>query len=174
MGLDYIEVNLSATQCSQRDLADRYLTIMEDIGISTERINLEITETAQITASKNLMRNMHDLMGAGVRFSLDDFGTGHSNLDYLTSMPVDIIKFDYKMTHSYFENEKTRKMFAHVIPMFKEMGMEIVCEGVETKEELDTLSSFGVEHIQGFYFSKPIPKDEYLEFIRKNNKKRAG
>ena len=103
-GLHYIEINLSVVQCSYEQLAEDYIKIMEKYNIPSEFINLEITESASMEAKRILLNNMRSLMDYGVRFSLDDFGTGQSNLNYIVDMPVDIVKFDKDMTNAYFEN----------------------------------------------------------------------
>ena len=115
------------------------------------------------------MLNMTSLIDYGVRFSLDDFGTGRSNLDYFVDMPVDIIKFDNGFTWAYFKSQKARCVMESVVSMVKRMGLQIVSEGVETKEQLETMCSLGVDYIQGYYFSKPIPREEFLEFVRIKN-----
>ena len=112
---------------------------------------------------------MVKLIQAGVNFSLDDFGTGRSNLDYFVEMPVDIIKFDFSFTQKYFTSEKARFVMESVIELMHRMNLVIVSEGVETKEQFDAMCALGVEYIQGFYFSKPIPRDEFVEFLQDNN-----
>ncbi|MBR1477937.1 MAG: EAL domain-containing protein [Lachnospiraceae bacterium] len=168
LGLEYIEINLSVAQCEKEKLAEEYMEIINEYGVDPSMINLEITETGSISAKSTLMRNMDRLRNEGVSFSLDDFGTGRSNLDYFVNMPVDIIKFDREFTSSYFKNGKARQVMASVIQMIKNMGLKIVTEGIETKEQLDDMALLGVDYIQGFYFSKPLPQGEFLEYIRKN------
>ena len=110
--------------------------------------------------------NIHDLINNGVSLSLDDYGTGYSNLSYVATMPVKIIKFDKIMTDEYFSGSKAKFVMDYSIKMFKAMDLKIVSEGVETKKQLDDLSLLGVDFIQGFYFSKPIPMDEFILFIK--------
>ena len=111
---------------------------------------------------------MKTLIDKGVSFSLDDFGSGHSNLDYVIEMPVSIIKLDLNMTRSYFNNEKAKFVVKAAVNMAHDMGMRVVSEGVETREQADGIAQLGIEYIQGYYFSKPLPKDEYLKFIKKS------
>lgn len=168
-GVDYIEVNLSVVQCAYRDLADDYIRIMEKSGVSPKQINLEITESASMNARKTLLENMKKLMDYGVSFSLDDFGTGQSNLDYIVDMPVEIVKFDKGMTNAYFENGKAKYIMDAAMNMIRGMDLKIVSEGIETEEQFWTMENLGINYIQGYYFSKPLPADEFLEFIKKNN-----
>ncbi|MDE7478833.1 MAG: EAL domain-containing protein [Lachnospiraceae bacterium] len=164
-GMHYIEVNLSVIQCAYENLAQDYINIMQQYGVDPKYINLEITESASINAKKTLLGNMEDLMDYGVRFSLDDFGTGQSNLNYIVDMPVDIVKFDKSMTNSYFENGKAKYVMEAAIHMIHGMNLEIVSEGIETKEQYQTMEDLGISHIQGYYFSKPLPEDEFIRFL---------
>lgn len=169
LGISYIEVNLSVVQFERDNLAEEFLEIAKLYGIDFANINLEITETASFGSKQTLLKNMETMMEWGTRFSLDDFGTGRSNLDYFVEMPVDIIKFDYKFTQGYFKNEKVHDVMKGVIEMMKRMGLYIVSEGVETEEQLRAMCGLGVDYIQGYYFSKPIPKEQFLTFLKNRN-----
>lgn len=164
-GMQYIEINLSVIQCGYEHLAQDYIDIMERHKIDPKYINLEITESASTNAKKTLLSNMEYLINYGVHFSLDDFGTGQSNLNYIVDMPVDIIKFDRSMTNSYFENGKAKHVMEAAIHMIHGMNLEIVSEGIETKEQYQTMEDLGISHIQGYYFSKPLPEDEFIRFL---------
>ena len=170
-GMQYIEINLSVIQCGDEHLARDYIDIMDRYKVAPKYINLEITESASTNAKKTLLNNMDDLMKYGVRFSLDDFGTGQSNLNYIVDMPVDIIKFDRSMTNSYFENGKAKHVMEAAIHMIHGMNLEIVSEGIETKEQYETMEDLGISHIQGYYFSKPLPEDEFLDFLENRRNK---
>lgn len=169
-GVNYIEVNLSVIQCGYKQLAQDYINIMKEYGVSPDQINLEITESASMKAKNVLMDNMKELMDYGVNFSLDDFGTGHSNLDYIANMPVDIVKFDKGMTNAYFENSKAKYVMNAATNMIQGMDLKIVSEGIETEEQYNTMSDLGINYIQGYYFSKPLPESEYLAFIKEKSK----
>lgn len=168
-GLHYIEVNLSVVQCSYEDLAQDYIRIMERYQVAPANINLEITESASTNAKKTLLGNMAELMEYGVKFSLDDFGTGQSNLNYIVDMPVDLVKFDRSMTSSYFENGKARYVMEAAIHMIHGMNLEIVSEGIETAEQFRTMEELGISHIQGYYFSKPLPEAEFIQYLETKN-----
>lgn len=168
-GLHYLEINLSVVQCAYEQLAEEYIHIMEQYGILAEQINLEITESASLDAKAVLLHNMEKLMSYGVHFSLDDFGTGQSNLNYIVDMPVDIVKFDRDMTTSYFESRKAKYVMDNAINMIHGMDLEIVSEGIETEEQYQTMKELGISYIQGYYFSKPLAEDEFWEFISAHN-----
>lgn len=167
-GFHYLEVNLSMVQCADRHLATDYLTIMRKYDIDPKLVNLEITESASMNSKKLLLSNMKRLMDYGVTFSLDDFGTGLSNLNYIAEMPVSVVKFDKTMTQAYFEDEKTKYILDAAIHMINGLGLEIVAEGVETKEQYETLREMGISYIQGYYFSKPVPLLEFFTIMKHN------
>lgn len=169
-GLHYIEVNLSVVQCSYEDLAQDYIRIMKKYEVSPNKINLEITESASTNAKKTLLGNMEELMEYGVKFSLDDFGTGQSNLNYIVEMPVNIVKFDRSMISAYFENGKAKYVMDAAMHMIRGMRLKIVSEGIETKEQYDTMKELGIHYIQGYYFSKPLAVEAFVEFIQNSRR----
>lgn len=169
IGLHYIEVNLSMVQCADDRLAGDYIAIMNEHGITPDMINLEITESASIEAKATLLRNMRRLIDFGVSFSLDDFGTGHSNLNYIIDMPVEIVKFDREMTNAYFENSKAKYIMDAAMDMIHGMNLNIVSEGIETADQLRVMEDLNINYIQGFLFSKPLPEREFLAFLREKN-----
>ena len=173
LGIEYIEVNLSVIQCAYHSLALDYLRIVKEYEIDTKYINLEITESASIDSKQILLGNMNKLISHGITFSLDDFGTGQSNLIYIMEMPVSLVKFDKDMISAYFENAKSQFIMRAAMSMITGLELKIVAEGVETEEQLNTLCSLGIDYIQGYYFSRPLPQKEFVEFIkdRQLNKK---
>ncbi len=169
LGIKYIEVNLSVVQCADDRLAEIYIDIMNSIKMNPECINLEITESASMRAKQTLITNMEKMMDRGIHFSLDDFGTGQSNLNYIVDMPVRIVKFDREMIQAYFSSEKARYVMDAAMHMIQGMGLEIVAEGIETEEQYRKMEEIKINYIQGYYFSKPIPEQEFLEFLRREN-----
>ena len=169
LGLKFIEVNLSAAQFDLENPALFVLKYTEKYNIDPGMINLEITETAAAKNRDIMLMNIQKLSEKGVTFSLDDFGTGRSNLDYFVNMPVRNIKFDYSFTQGYFNNEKTRHVLSGMADIFHKMDMHIVSEGIETEEQMKAMKDIGVEYIQGFYYSRPLPETEFLEFLAEKN-----
>lgn len=165
MGLHYIEVNLSAVQCGYKNLAREFIETMKMHRVDPKFINLEITESASMGNEKIFYDNLYTLKDYGVSFSLDDFGTGQSNLNYIVAMPVDVVKFDRGMTLSYFESAKAKYVMDAAMTMIKGMNLEIVSEGIESKEQLEVMEELGIQYIQGYYFSKPLPEGKFVEFI---------
>ena len=169
LGIDTISINLSMAQFSEAQPAAFVIDMMTKYKIDPARIVFEITETADNELRQYALKNMERLVEVGSRFALDDFGTGRSNFDYFVAMPINVIKFDYNFTHWYFESERNKKIVLATVNLIKSMGFPTVMEGVETKTELDAMVEIGASYIQGFYFSKPIPKDEFIQFLKTKN-----
>ena len=168
LGIDYVEINLSAVQCIQRDLRDKLQVIMKRYHVKPEMINLEITETAAVSSSEQLLDFMNVMLHGGIRFSLDDYGSGLANMNYLLMYPFNIVKLDKMLIWKAFSQERALVALKYTIEMLKELNYEIIAEGVETKEQADGLAAMGCDKFQGFLYSKPIEKDEFVDFIRKN------
>ena len=109
---------------------------------------------------------MKKLIDYGFTFSLDDFGKGESNLMYVVEMPVSIVKLDYDLSKAFFTSPKARHVVRAVIGMVHEMGLKLVSEGIETIDENDSMKEEGIDYIQGYYYSKPLPMKDFVEFIR--------
>lgn len=165
LGIDYFGVNLSVKQCESHNLAQHYKRIIQKYDVEPCMINLEVTESMSIQMRTALLNNMEQLIDYGVTFSLDDFGNGESNLNYIVDMPVEVVKFDRDMTQAYFEKEKGKLVLQTATRMILDMDLKIVSEGVETEEQLLEMEQLGVHYIQGFYFSKPLPGKEFIAFI---------
>ena len=168
LGLKYIEVNLSPAQCRKENFAFDLIEIVKKYHVNPKIINIEITEKAA-AKQKDLIFAMERLKEYGFSFSLDDFGTGNSNLNYIVNMPVNIIKFDKTMVDSYFSSEKASKIVSHAIDMVKDLGQEIVFEGIEIKDQVDRIEKLPVDYIQGFYYSKPLGEDKFKALLTSEN-----
>ena len=153
-------------QCMQMDLTDKVLYYLKKYNLKPEQINLEITETAANTTQDVVEENIRALSEQGIAFSLDDYGTGYSNLSRIISLPFRIVKIDKSMTDKVFDS-KIRAILKYNIRLLKEIGMEIVVEGVATEEVLKQFEEMGCDFIQGYYFSRPLPQQEFVEFIKK-------
>lgn len=166
--IKFFELNLSMNQCVQVDLKDKVLFYLKKYDLKPEQINLEITETAATTNLDIVEENINLLTKEGISFSLDDFGTGYSNLSRIITLPLSIVKIDKSMTDKVFD-KKINAILKHTISLLKEIGIEIVVEGVETEEVFNECVKLGCDYIQGYYFSKPLPENEFVNFIEKNN-----
>ena len=160
-GIDYIEVNLSVVQCMQEDICEMLYGIMDEYNIPYSCINLEVTET---TIARDVLWNtMERMTVGGVTFSLDAYGTGYSNLSNVLKYPFHIVKLDKSMVWYAMENEAAMRALRHTVAMIQDLDMHIVAEGVETEEQRDILREMGCEYLQGYYFSKPVPENNFLE-----------
>ena len=168
LGLKQVEVNVSAAQFDYDNPTKFVLQLIEQYGIAPGLINLEITETAAAQNREIMLKNMNTLIAEGISFSLDDFGTGRSNIDYFINMPVKNIKFDYTFTQGFFENDKTNYVLSGMVDILHKLNMNVVAEGIETEEQMRVMKDMKVEYIQGFYYSRPIPETEFIEFLKKN------
>ncbi len=165
LGLEYIEVNLSVAQCMRNNLAREILQLMEKYSVRPEQINLEITETAAAHSQNIMAENIRVLAAAGIPFSLDDFGIGYSNMRRVASLPLHIVKLDKSFTELE-ENPRLEVVVRNTINMIKDMDMKIVVEGIETEKLVKQFSDMQCEYIQGYYFSRPLPREEFINFIR--------
>lgn len=148
----------------QADLADKVLEVINRYGISPSKINLEITETAANHAQNIMTSNIERLIDAGISFSLDDYGTGYSNIKSVASLPLSIVKLDKSFVNEE-DNPRMWIVLQNTVKMLKDMDMHIVVEGVETEQIVDKFSALDCEYIQGYYYSKPIPEQEFIEFM---------
>lgn len=170
LGLKHIELNMSIKTGERDDFVDICNEILNQYKINPKTLNVEITETASISEKKNLLNNMRQLIDKGFQFSLDDFGSGYSNLNYVIDMPVSIIKFDLAMTKATECNDKAFIVMKNAVHMAHELQLTTIAEGVETKESLERMVNMGIDYIQGYYFSKPLPVDKFVTFLQEHNK----
>lgn len=168
-GIEYIEVNLSVVQCMQESLHEDLMKIMDEYRLPYSCINLEITETAAVMSHETLMKNMNKLMEHGVNFSLDDYGTGFSNTTSVIKYPFRIVKIDKSMVWSAMDDEKAMYALKYTMAMVKAMGMELVAEGVENEEHIQLLTELGCDFFQGYYYSKPVNGELFLEKVAQKN-----
>ena len=173
LGLEYIEINLSVSQCMHHGLADSILESMSRYGVSSNQVNLEITESAASYDQSVMSENLEQLSAAGLTFSLDDYGTGYSNMYRIAALPLKIVKLDKTFVNN--QNSKMWTILQNTVRMIKDLNMEIVVEGIETEEMVKKFSDLKCDFIQGYFFSKPIPQREFVEFIdRWNNRQNVN
>ena len=169
-GVEFIEVNLSTVQCMQRNLAKRFKEILDKYNVSASSINLEITESAAANSPEMFINTMSELKKLGFTFSMDDYGTGYSNLSHMYDTDFDIIKLDKSILWNSYKSKKADIILQNTVKMIKEMEHNIVIEGVETEEQKEYVSRLGCDYCQGYYFSKPVAKEEFIEYCKKYNK----
>jgi len=164
LGLHFIEVNLSTVQCMRNTVVDRIGQCLSSHNVDPGNINLEVTETASNFVHDTIRTTIFSLHSLGLNFALDDYGTGYSNLQRVVDMPFKAIKLDKRFVDEW-EHPRMRSVIQNTIRMIKDLGEEIVVEGVETKEAADWFASQGCDFIQGFYYARPMPEKEFLHFL---------
>lgn len=169
IGIEFIDVNLSTVQCMQKNIAKRFKIILDRYGLSPECINLEITESAAINSPETFLQCMQEFRSAGFCFSLDDYGTGYSNASYIFNMDFSIIKIDKSILWGAEKNKNAKIILINTIKMIKEMGLKIIVEGVETEEQKNLVKDLGCDLCQGFYFSRPVNRIDFIEYCKKFN-----
>jgi len=162
-----IAFNVSVEQMRSESFLHNFVKLLHHYKCQINKLEVEITESVFIEnkqMARNIINEFHSL---GLKVNLDDFGTGYSSLSFLQEFNVDVIKID----KSFVDNvlEETGKIYIKtMVDMAKNLGLETVAEGVETKEQFEVLKSIGVDYFQGYYFAKPLPKKEFEEFVKKN------
>ena len=164
--LAYIELNLSIYQFVYDDLAKAFEQIRSGVGIPASRINIEITETASEQAVAGVAEGMEKLRRLGYTFSLDDFGSGYSNLNRLIAGDFVNVKIDKPLLWEADKNPNTRRLLESLTHIIRGLGYNVIQEGVETQAQLERVTASGGNMIQGYYFSRPLPEEEFLRYLR--------
>lgn len=170
-GITRVHINLSAVQCMQRDLKERVQSIVKKYDVNPNVLCFEITETAALHSDSYLTEKLKGITDAGFKLILDDYGSGFATFGYLLKFPFSVVKFDKEMVWQATEKEKTLIALNYVVEMMKELGLEIVAEGVETNEQAEQLREIGCDFFQGFLYAKPMQEEEFLAFLKEKNKK---
>jgi len=160
-----VSVNLSARHVGQADVVGRILAILDETGLPPENLELEITESTLLVEFERVARKLRSLADSGVQISIDDFGTGYSSFYYLKKLPIHRIKIDQSFVRELSVNNDDAQIVSSMLAMAHNLGLEVVAEGVETKEQLEFLSARDCEEIQGYYFSKPLDPESFTAFL---------
>jgi EAL domain-containing protein (putative c-di-GMP-specific phosphodiesterase class I) len=150
-----ISVNVSPVQLSSKAFAGVVLSILNETGLPADRLELEVTESSLFSESNTPMNTLNKLKALGVKISIDDFGTGYSSLSRLSRLAFDKIKIDKSFVHSLATQEDALNIIKLITGMAKSLNMKAVAEGVETREQLESLQALGCDFAQGYLFGKP-------------------
>lgn len=156
-----IAVNVSPKQFSQPNLASSIKKILDDIGITPEHLELEITESTLTDDAEKFITALNSLKHIGVKLAIDDFGTGYSSLAYLKDFPADRLKIDKTFVHNLEKDIANIAIIKAIIALGQSLGMKVIAEGVETDYQYELLENIGCNELQGYYFSKPLPENEF-------------
>ena len=166
MGIETLNINLSTIQCTQPSYAERIIQIVTRYNIKPESINFEITESAATTDFEGLESFIGILRAHGFHFSVDDYGIGYSNVHSIFSLDVDVIKIDRTILWKAEQTKIGRIIMENSTEMIKRMGKKLLISGVESKAQVDLAEEFGVDYLQGFYFSNPISQNEFIGILK--------
>ena len=162
-----ISVNLSQSDVFDPGLVDRLVSQIEDNGLDFKNVKLEVTESAYTDDAKHLLDVIGRLRELGFEIEMDDFGTGYSSLNMLSDMPIDVLKMDMKFIRNIETNETDRRLVMLILDIARYLQVSVVAEGVETEKQLEILRAGKCDLVQGYYFSRPLPSDQFEKLIEK-------
>lgn len=171
MGLDSvpISVNVSRNDLYKSNLPDILLETVRKYGIEPRDLHLEITESAYTNNPKQIIDVVTALRERGFIIEMDDFGTGYSSLNMLSELPIDVLKLDISFIQNESETSSHKNIFTFIISLAKWLDLLVIAEGVETLEQVDKLRSMDCDYVQGYYFSRPVPEEDYLRMLRESD-----
>lgn len=161
-----ISVNISAVQLKHKDFVNLVKNVLEETGLDAQCLELEITESILIEGFVSIAQKLHELKMLGVRISLDDFGTGYSSLNYLRNLPLNTLKIDKAFIQDLKPDSYNRSIASSIISLVHRLNLEVIAEGVETKEQLAYLTQFNCDAVQGFYLHKPMLEHEVTNLVK--------
>ncbi|KDE39154.1 diguanylate cyclase/phosphodiesterase (GGDEF & EAL domains) with PAS/PAC sensor(s) [Nitrincola lacisaponensis] len=161
----YTSINLSVRQLLEADFATYFISRMQKENISGVWLTLEITESLLIEDIPSVLPLLHTLKSYGVQLSMDDFGTGYSSLSMLRMLPIDELKIDKSFMDAAVADRSAQQMVQSIVTIGKNLEMDVVAEGVETREQLEMLTHLGCDRFQGYYFARPLDTEALVQFI---------
>ena len=161
-----VSVNISMVQLLQDDFVCKVTEILDYAGLNPEYLELEITESVLMESCDALEGKLKLLKDKGIKIALDDFGKGYSSLNYLKQLPISTLKIDKSFIDTIESDSKHKSLTNLIVKLGRIMGLSVVAEGVETKEQLDYLTRYRCDKVQGYLFSKPVPEEKVIEAIR--------
>ena len=160
-----IAVNLSPRQFADSNLLHDIRAALEKSGMAPELLELEITESMVVQNLERTMQVLEAIKSAGITLSIDDFGTGYSSMSLVKKLPIDALKIDRSFVREIVQNTEDRAIADAIIALGKALDLTVVAEGVETLEQESFLRAHNCDEIQGYLFSRPVPADEFAEFV---------
>jgi diguanylate cyclase (GGDEF)-like protein len=161
-----LAVNLSARQVNHRNLGTAVTRALDESGLEPARLRLELTESMVMGHSEQMLRTIEILKSLGIEFSIDDFGTGYSSLVYLKRFPCTSLKIDQSFVRDVTTDPDDAAIATAIISLAHNLRMRVIAEGIETEEQRQFLERERCDEGQGYLFSRPVPADEFLEFLR--------
>ncbi|MDJ0836314.1 MAG: EAL domain-containing protein [Acidobacteriota bacterium] len=164
-------VNISGRQFNESGVLELLDQMLQRTGIDPSFIELELTEEVMINRDAKSLDILRGLRDIGVNIAIDDFGTGYSSLSYLKDFPLDTLKIDRSFIERVSDNERDAIITRTIIGLAHDLGLKVVAEGVENQDQLPFLRSLRCDEVQGYFFSKPLPADQFWEYLRRTNGK---
>ncbi len=161
-----VKFNLSPLDLLNSDHGRRFVQVMDEYGLPHDSIQFEITETMATEYTANLYKMIEEFRKQGIHLCLDDFGSGYANLNTVMRLPFSVIKLDRSLLHNICSDARSATFYHSIVVTLQNIGYYIVAEGVETRDEFELLSGWGVDMIQGYFFSRPLPPSELLQTLR--------
>jgi two-component system CheB/CheR fusion protein len=165
----YIAINFSPLQFVPGNCAEHWINIIKNSGIKLENVIVEITESLMMSHQDNYIQQLHLLKQQGIKIAMDDFGTGYSSLSYLKKLPLDILKIDQSFIRDVLLDPNDAALVETIIAIAKNYSLELVCEGVEEKGQVDFLTKRGCRYAQGFFIQSPVPGDRFIELVQEES-----
>lgn len=166
----YMSINISGYQIKQRNILDCVKRLLKKTNLDAHFVEFELTESIILEQSQHTSDSILALKDLGIKIVIDDFGTGYSSLMYLKRFPIDILKIDRSFIHFISTDPDDVAIVVATIGMAHNLGIKVVAEGVETKEQLDFLKAYDCDYVQRFYFSRPVESKKFLELLKKQKK----
>ncbi len=164
-----ISINLSVKQFSQNNLVEEIMSTLQNLGMNKNCLKLEITESCIVKNTEEVCSILTELKALGINLSMDDFGTGYSSLSYLHRFPFDTLKIDRSFIKDMSQSTDKLRLTQTIIHLANDFGMEVIAEGIETKEQWEQLQQLGCPYGQGYYFAKPLTAQEVEKIILEGN-----
>jgi diguanylate cyclase (GGDEF)-like protein/PAS domain S-box-containing protein len=161
-----VAVNISPRQFAQQDLVQSIAAVLADTGLEAHCLELELTESVVMADVERAVATLDELKGLGVKLSIDDFGTGYSSLSYLKRFPIDVLKIDRSFVRDITDDPDDAAIAVLIIDLAHSLGLQVIAEGVETAAQLDFLRAHHCDQMQGYYFSRPQPAEQFIELVR--------
>ena len=162
-----IAVNVAAAQFVQGDIVNFVQKVLKTTGLPAHKLELEVTESVFMEDIQHTIMTLQHLHALGVEIAIDDFGTGYSSLSYLRQFPIDRLKIDQSFIRNALNDQDDASIARTIVRLAHSLNLKVIAEGVETREHEKFLWAEGCDEVQGFRYSRPIPNDQFIEFVQK-------
>lgn len=169
-----ISINASSLHASDPQTINTYINILKKYSVDPTMVEIELTETAVVSEYESVRKLFDSFQLHGIKTAMDDFGSGYSVLNTIVDIPVDVIKIDRGFITSCLETDRGIYFLKHLIDMIRNLGYQIICEGVETDEQIEILRQIGCDEIQGYWYSKPLSMEDYKELLQSEKISKGG